>query len=201
MNEKHSLLNKIKSNYILKDILTMAFGNMKSLLKFVAYDKVLFKTLDINIEDYFCYKIRKTIKKDDKGLLYIPILIHFLTSNFIFLMIYDIMFYVRGKFNEKNLEKGYDKKKKNYVDIMDKYILLLYLILILIYYILNILSIISDKILLKGKQKFIFYKIIFFIDLLYYITDIIKLIFTEEIINKELKKKKRKERVKTFMVL
>ena len=57
------------------------------------------------------------------------------------------MFYVRGKFNDKNLEKGYDKKKKNYVDvdIMDNYILLIYLIFILIYYLLDILSIIIIK--------------------------------------------------------
>ena len=50
MNEKHSLLNKIKSNYILKDILSLAFRNMKSVLKFIAYDKVLLQKLDINIE-------------------------------------------------------------------------------------------------------------------------------------------------------
>ena len=37
MNEKHSLLDKIKSKYILKDILSLAFKNIKSVLKFVAY--------------------------------------------------------------------------------------------------------------------------------------------------------------------
>ena len=63
MNEKHSLLNKIKSNYILKDILSLAFRNMKSVLKFVAYDKVLLQKLDINIKEQFDYKIRSTIKK------------------------------------------------------------------------------------------------------------------------------------------
>ena len=194
MNEKHSLLNKIKSNYILKDILSLAFRNMKSVLKFVAYDKVLLQKLDINIKEQFDYKIRSTIKKD-VGLITVPIAIDFL-GYYIYLIIYDIMFYIRGKFNDKNLEKGYDKKKKNYIDIMDNYILLIYLVFLLIYYILSILSIISDKILIKGKKKFIIYKIIFFINLLYYISYIIKFFFTEAIINKELKEKNEKKSVK-----
>ena len=194
MNEKHSLLDKIKSNYILKDILSLAFRNMKSVLKFVAYDKVLLQKLDINIKEQFDYKIRSTIKKDVR-LITVPIAIDFL-GYYIYLIIYDIMFYIRGKFNDKNLEKGYDKKKKNYIDIMDNYILLIYLVFLLIYYILSILSIISDKILIKGKKKFIIYKIIFFINLLYYISHIIKFFFTEAIINKELKEKNEKKSVK-----
>ena len=101
MNEKHSLLNKIKSNYILKDILSLAFRNMKSVLKFVAYDKVLLQKLDINIKEQFDYKIRSTIKKD-VGLITVPIAIDFL-GYYIYLIIYDLMFYIRGKFNDKNL--------------------------------------------------------------------------------------------------
>ena len=84
-------------------------------------------------------------------------------------MIYDIMFYAKEAFNDKNFEKGYDKNIKNYVDVMDNYILLIYLVLILIYYILNILYIISNKILLKGKTKFIIFIIILFIEFMYYI--------------------------------
>ena len=64
MNEKHSLLDKIKSKYILKDVLSLAFKNMKSVLKFIAYNKVLLQKLDINIKEHFDYKIRDTIKKD-----------------------------------------------------------------------------------------------------------------------------------------
>ena len=190
MNEKHSLLNKIKSNYILKDILSLAFRNMKSVLKFVAYDKVLLQKLDINIKEQFDYKIRSTIKKD-VGLITVPIAIDFL-GYYIYLIIYDIMFYIRGKFNDKNLEKGYDKKKKNYIDIMDNYILLMYLVLILIYNLLYILHFIYDKISLKKIQIFIIFIIVLFIEFMYYIVHIIKFILTGKIINKELKKKSEK---------
>ena len=65
MNEKHSLLDKIKSNYILKDILSLAFRNMKSVLKFIAYDKVLLQKLDINIKEHFDYKTRNKVKKEN----------------------------------------------------------------------------------------------------------------------------------------
>jgi len=63
MNEKHSLLNEIRSIYILKNILTLAFKNMKSVLKFVAYDKTLIKRLDINIKDYYDYSIKASIER------------------------------------------------------------------------------------------------------------------------------------------
>ena len=69
MNEKHSLLNKIKSTYILKDILTLAFRNIKSVLKFIAYDKVLLNKLDINIKDYYDYKIKKEVEKNKANIL------------------------------------------------------------------------------------------------------------------------------------
>ena len=187
MNEKHSLLNKIKSNYILKDILSLAFRNMKSVLKFVAYDKVLLQKLDINIKEHFDYKIRNTVEKENA--LFNCFNINGLCFNFIPLMIYDIMFYAKGTFNDKNLEKGYDKKKKNYVDVMNNYILLIYLILILTYYILYILYNNSEKISLKKRQKSIISIIVLFIEIMYFITHIIKYNFTGKIINKELKKK------------
>ena len=50
MNEKHSLLNNIRSKYILQNILTYAFGNFNSVLKFLAYDKVL-----LNISSIFSF--------------------------------------------------------------------------------------------------------------------------------------------------
>ena len=58
-----------------------------------------------------------------------------------FFLIYIILFYVRGKFNDENLKEGYSKKKKDFVDFMDNYILLAYflfnfatiLIMILLY--------------------------------------------------------------------
>ena len=125
MNEKHSLLDKIKSKYILKDVLSLAFKNMKSVLKFIAYNKVLLQKLDINIKEHFDYKTRNKMEKENAALFIFTI--YDLCFNFIPLMIYDIMFYAKGTFNDKNLEKEYDKKKKNYVDIMDNYILLIYL--------------------------------------------------------------------------
>ena len=194
MNEKHSLLDKIKSKYILKDILSLAFRNMKSVLKFVAYDKVLLQKLDINIKEYFDYKITKTVKKENSCSVMVMIIDIFL--NFIPLMIYDIKFYAEGTFNENNIEKEYDKKKKNYVDIIDNYILLIYLVFFLIYYLLNILYNNSDKISLKNRQKFIIFIVVFFIEVMYYITHIIKFYFTGKIIKKELMKKYKKNPLK-----
>ena len=64
MNEKHSLLNNIRSKYILQNILTYAFGNFNSVLKFLAYDKVLLNRLHINnIKDYYDYKTKTLVKK------------------------------------------------------------------------------------------------------------------------------------------
>jgi len=190
MNEKHSLLDKIKSNYILKDILSLAFRNMKSVLKFIAYDKVLLQKLDINIKEHFDYKTRNKVEKENVGLF--ALTIWDLCFNFIPSLIYDIMVYAKGTFNEKNLKKGYDKKKKNYIDIMDNYILLMYLVLILIYNLLYILHFIYDKISLKKIQIFIIFIIVLFIEFMYYIVHIIKFILTGKIINKELKKKSEK---------
>ena len=68
MNEKHSLLDKIKSKYILKDVLSLAFRNMKSVLKFIAYNKVLLQKLDINIKEHFDYKTRNKMEKENAAL-------------------------------------------------------------------------------------------------------------------------------------
>ena len=68
MNEKHSLLDKIKSKYILKDVLSLAFRNMKSVLKFIAYNKVLLQKLDINIKEHFDYKTRNKVEKENAAL-------------------------------------------------------------------------------------------------------------------------------------
>ena len=182
MNEKHSLLNKIKSNYILKDILTLAFKNMKSVLKFIAYNKDLLEKLDINMEEYFDYKIEKTLEKENA--LFNCFNINDLCFNFIPLMIYDIMFYAIGTFKDKNLKKEYDKKKKNYIDVMNNYILLKYLLLFLIYYIIYIIYFNYDKILIKEKTKLIIFKIVLLSKVMYYIAHIIKFILTEKIVNK-----------------
>ena len=87
-------------------------------------------------------------------------------------------------------------KKKNYVDIIDNYILLIYLVFFLIYYLLNIFYNNSDKISLKNRQKFIIFIVVFFIEVMYYITHIIKFYFTGKIIKKELMKKYKKNPLK-----
>ena len=171
----------------------------KSALKFIAYTKVLLQKLDINIKEHFDYKITKTVEKENSCSVMVMIIDIFL--NFIPLMIYIIKFYAEGTFNENNIEKEYDKKKKNYVDIMDNYILLIYLVFFLIYYLLNILYNNIDKISLKNRQKFIIFIVVFFIELMYYITHIIKFYFTGKIIKKELMKKYKKKSIKIFMVL
>ena len=57
MNGKSSLLSKINSKYILETILSLAYGNMKSILRLSKYNKSLLNKLDINFEDYFKYEI------------------------------------------------------------------------------------------------------------------------------------------------
>ena len=200
MNEKHSLLDKIKSKYILKDILSLAFKNIKSVLKFVAYDKVLLQKLDINIKEHFDYKITKTVEKENSCSVMVMIIDIFL--NFIPLMIYDIKFYAEGTFNENNIEKEYDKKKKNYVDIIDNYILLIYLVFFLIYYLLNIFYNNSDKISLKNRQKFIIFIVVFFIEVMYYIYNTYyKILFHWKNYKKRINEKIQKKSIKIFMVL
>ena len=51
MNGKSSLLSKINSKYILETILSLAYGNMKSILRLSKYNKSLLNKLDINFED------------------------------------------------------------------------------------------------------------------------------------------------------
>ena len=113
MNVESSLLSKINSKYILKRILSLAYGNMKSVLRLTKYNKCLQSKLDINFEGNFKYEIEiKTEEK--KGEEDIKWLLGFLSldfSWFIFFLIYIILFYVRGKFNDKILKEGYSEKK------------------------------------------------------------------------------------------
>ena len=184
MNEKHSLLNKIKSTYILKDILTLAFRNIKSVLKFIAYDKVLLNKLDINIKDYYDYKIKKEVEKNKANILGIVATVDTLLIIFP-LIIYDIAFYIKGKFNEENLKEGYDKKKKNYVDFMDNYILWIFLLFLLICHTLIFLYSVNKTLALNAKQKIIIYFILLFILLSYNIANNKKYYYTSKIIKEE----------------
>ena len=59
MKEQSSLINRIKSKDILQKILSLAFGDMKSVLNFTKYNKSLQNKLEINIKDYYQYKLIK----------------------------------------------------------------------------------------------------------------------------------------------
>ena len=186
MNEKSSLLSKINSKYILKAILSLAYGDMKSVLKLTKYNKCLLNKLDINFQDYFKYEIeiKTDINKDDiKACTFCLIFVFFW---FIIYLIYIILFYKRGTFNEKNLKEGYNKKKKDFVDFMDNYILLAYF-LFNCATILIIISFINCKCLvIKGYIKLLIFIFIHLIDITHHISYIIKFAYAKAIIKKEL---------------
>ena len=124
-----SLLSKINSKYILKTILSLAYGKMESVLKLCKYNKCLLHKLDIIFEDSFKYEIEiKTVinYEDEKDIMWFVLFLLFEAYWFIFFLIYIILFYVRGKFNDENLKEGFNQKKKDFVDFMDNYILLAY---------------------------------------------------------------------------
>lgn len=58
-----SLLAQIKSKYILQQVLSLAFGEMKTVIILVKYNKSLLNKLDINIKDNYKYVIETKIKK------------------------------------------------------------------------------------------------------------------------------------------
>ena len=65
MEEKSiSLLDKIKSKYILKKILCLAYEDMKPVLKLVKYNKSLLNKLDINIKENYIYEIKRKIERN-----------------------------------------------------------------------------------------------------------------------------------------
>ena len=100
---------------------------------------------------------------------------------FIPYLIYIILFFKNGKFNDNNLIIGYDTKEESFVDFMNNYILLGYLLIFIISYLLNILFNICKIIILKGSQKGIFISIFALVDFFHYILHIIKYFFTEKI--------------------
>ena len=126
MNERYSLLNKIKSKDILKKILNLAFPNIKSVFKFVAYNKVMTKKLNINIKDYYGFETKEIIKKGT------PILTMQTIFNLIFLfipfLIYYILLYAKGIFKRINRKIDFNKNMKIFIEIFDKLFILLFLI-------------------------------------------------------------------------
>ena len=68
-------------------------------------------------------------------------------------LVYIILFYVKGKFNDENLKLGYNVKKKKFVDFMDNYILLAYFGFIIASMIFIILYFYCESFVLKKKQS------------------------------------------------
>ena len=52
MERDNSLLNKIRSKYILKKILSLAYGDLKSVVIFTKYNKKLMNDLDLDIKKF-----------------------------------------------------------------------------------------------------------------------------------------------------
>ena len=119
-----SLLAQIKSKYILQQVLSLAFGEMKPVIKLVKYNKSLLNKLNINIKDNYKYEIETKITKKGNDIFSM-----LLTSDIIFSILflaYIIKFHVSGKFNDKTLKDEYNLEKKKFVDFMDNYILYSY---------------------------------------------------------------------------
>ena len=193
MSREISLLSKIKSKYILKDLLSLAYYDINSIIKLVKYNKSLLNKLDINIKtidklNNYKLQTKKNIKIIKIRYFWIIIIIIFHPEGIgiILLLIYIIFFYKKGKFTDDILEKGYNERKKKFVDSMDKYLLIPYTIIIylflLLIYSFYIFPGISRKFSIKGVQKFLFLVFYLFLALIYYIINIIKFIFSENII-------------------
>ena len=185
MQKSHSLLNQIKSNYILEKIFSFAFIDIKSTIKLIKYNKNLFKRLNINIKDSFEYETKTEIFK--RGETQYSIIIYFkMVLIFIPFFIYLIMFYAKGKFNSENIKEKYNKKKKGFVDFMDNYILLIYIVLIISLFLVNYILNIWKKFTVSGNIKMIIFLTYILLDLLHFIFYIIKFDFTKKIINKKI---------------
>ena len=191
MKKMPSLLNQIKSKYILQNIFTFAYGDIKSVLRLIKYNKNLIKRLNININDFYNYKlITGNIKKSDDGIIFAGLI--FIIEFFILYiayMIYIIMYYKHGTFNDNNLREGYDKNKKNFVDIMNKYILLSYFLYKIATNVLTIVLFCCESIKLIGLIKVLLLLFFWLVDLSHYIFYIIKFRYVRKLMKKELLKK------------
>ena len=66
-------------------------------------------------------------------------------------MILHHIYFFGKKIEDEELIEGYNKKMKNYVDIMNNYINTIYIVYFSIYYFFLILNLIIPKLLVKGK--------------------------------------------------
>ena len=110
-----SLLYKIKSKYILKDLLLLAYDDINSVIRLIKYNKSLFNKLDINIKTINKlnnYKIETNVNKKKPNFHIILISAIFPVIQIIFFLIYIIFFYIKGTFNDEMLKIEYNEKKK-----------------------------------------------------------------------------------------
>ena len=123
MSESNSLLNKIKSKYILQKILSNSYGDIKSLLKLFKYNKNSLTKLGINIKDFYKFKTKTKIIKsmNCRPIILIHLIVHIII--FIILMIFIIKFFTKGKFIYEIILDQDDLNNKNFIIFIDKYIL------------------------------------------------------------------------------
>ena len=191
MEENPSLLNEIKSKYILQNILSLAYIDIKSVFQLIKYNKSLSNKLDLDFKQIFNntdYKYEKQItlnccqKYDNNIAFFLSLMARI--AVFIPFLIYIILYYVKGKLNERTLKEDYNTKKKDFVDVMDKYILPVYLAYIILLIGLFVLYLCLKNLILRGLHKIIIFSIIILIDLTHYVAFIIQFVFTKKIINR-----------------
>ena len=177
MEEDKSLLNRIRAKYILKKILTIAYGDMKSVLKLTKYNKSLMEKIDINMkkfQDYYQYELG--IKKDEK---LFRLNYYFLIRDiiiFILLMVFIILYKLNG--SEFSLNDGYDEKE-NFVVFMNDYFLYIFFILIFAFISFNILLVSRKIIILKAYKKILLILFNFLIYFIHYILFLYKYDYSE----------------------
>ena len=184
MSKQPSLLSRVNSKDVLKKILSLAYSDMKSVFKLVAYNKNLLKKLDINIKDYYQYNIIKIVNP----LLLLFVIVYSLLeiSIFICFVLYTIYILKEGRFNDKILKEGYNVQIKNFVDFMDNYFLVAYLVFIILKFLLLIFIFITNCIIGDLDVKIKIFVSLCLIEFLHYIMLIIKFCLAKNIINKEL---------------
>ena len=197
MSKKFCLLNNLNSKYILEEILSCAYRDIKSVLQLIKYNKSLMKKLDINNKrilkkDEYKYYVR--IEKNGKECYYISLFKDIIFS--LLLLIYIIIYFVKRKFNDTILKQGYNKRKKTFIDFMDNYILLVYFGFIIVSNFINFLFMIYKNIYIKRIFKTILLLFICFVDLTHYICYIIKFVYSKNILKEDIiKNLKRKKNI------
>ena len=182
----NSLLDQIKSKYILQDILSLAFEDMKSVYNLIKYNKNLLNKLNIDFKKKFKnirdnYKYKKEREKEESCFTIDNISVTDDIIKSILLFIYLILYYIRGTLNQINLKKDYDKEKAKFLENMDKYIVLIYFIYLIISFIIYCLLRRAKIYFLYGIRKGYFTVFNIFIKLIHFILHLVKFIYESNI--------------------